>query len=218
MTVVELSAPRTDRARLVRRGRWLNAVTLAYNSLEGIVALAAGAVSGSIALVGFGVDSVIELAAGLVAMWRLSADLDPGRRERVERLSHRWIGLSFVALAAYVAWESVRSLWSREAPEESVVGIVLAACSLVVMPVLARAKRRVAQGLSSSALRSEAVQTSMCMWLSAIVLAGLLLNAALGWWWADPMAALVMVPLLVREGFEGLAGRETCGDGCGCAE
>ena len=218
MTVVRIGdSPPPDRTRWVRRGRWLNVATIAYNSLEGVLAIGAGVLAGSIALVGFGVDSAIELAAGLVALWRLASDAEPARRERAERISHRLIGLSFLGLAAYVGWESAAALWFHAAPEESVFGIVLAAISLMIMPVLARGKRTVARHLGSRALESEATQTSMCMWLSAILLAGLSLNALLGWWWADPVAALGMVPILAREGVEGLRGRDPCGGGCGCA-
>lgn len=210
-----MTSSAAERAHWVRRGRWLNAATIAYNSLEGVLAIAAGILAGSVALVGFGVDSAIEMTAGLIALWRLSSDSKPDRRERVERISHRWIGLSFLGLAAYVGWESVNALWFRREPEESLIGIILAAASLAIMPLLARAKRAVARRLDSRALDAEATQTVMCMWLSAILLMGLALNALFDWWWADPLAALGMVPILAREGMEGLRGREPCGDACG---
>ena len=178
-----------------------------------MIAIVAGLLAGSVALVGFGMDSVIELAAGVAALWRLRADWDEGRRERVERATLRAIGVCFLALAAYVAWDAARSLLAREAPSESVSGIVVAALSLVVMPLLARAKRRVALAMRSGALAAEAQQTSLCAYLSAILLGGLLLNALLGWWWADPVAALVMVPIIAREGVEGVRGRSACGCG-----
>ncbi len=217
MSLVEVGgASATDRSRWVRRGRWLNAATIAYNSLEGLLAIGAGVIAGSVALVGFGVDSAIELAAGLVALWRLASDVEPARRERVERIARRLIGSSFLALAAYVGWESATALRRHEAPDASAVGIALAAASLVIMPLLARAKNAVAVHLESRALASEATQTSMCMWLSAILLAGLSLNALLGWWWADPVAALGMVPILTKEGIEGLRAKEPCGGACGC--
>lgn len=200
--------------QLVRRGLYLSYATLGYNSLEGIIAIAAGITAGSIALVGFGADSLIELAASLAAIWRLRADLDAGRREQVEHVSLRLIGVSFLVLAAYVTVEAAKSLLTREAPDESTVGIVLAAASLVVMPVLARAKRQVANAMGSAALRADAQQTTLCAYLSAILLGGLVLNAAAGWWWADPVAALVMVPIIAREGVEGLKGRDACGDHC----
>jgi divalent metal cation (Fe/Co/Zn/Cd) transporter len=199
-----------DHRALVARGRRLGVATIAYNSIEGIVALAAGAAAGSIALVGFGVDSLIELSAGGVALWRLGAEHDEARRERVERLSLRLVGWSFLALALYVAVDAVKALAGREAPEESTVGILLAIASLVVMPLLARAKRRVALGMRSGALAAEAQQTALCTWLSAILLGGLVLNATLGWWWADPIAALAMVPIIAREGWEGVRGRSSC--------
>lgn len=192
----------------------LNVATLAYNSLEGIVAIAAGSAAGSIALVGFGLDSFIELAASVTALWRLSADVDPRRRESAERASLRVIGLLFLALGAYVAADAGRALVTREAPSESVVGIVLAALSAVVMPLIARAKRRVALEMRSHALAAEAKQTSICAYLSVILLAGLALNAVAGWWWADPVAGLAMVPIIAREGIAGLKGK-VCDECCG---
>ncbi|HEU4564717.1 MAG TPA: cation transporter [Gemmatimonadaceae bacterium] len=203
-----------ERAGLVRRGRWLAWATLAYNSLEGVIAIASGLVAGSVSLVGFGVDSFIELASGGAALWRLHAEHDEARRERAERTAHLAIGVSFLLLAAYVAYEAARALLGREAPSESVAGIIIAAASLVIMPLLARAKRRVAAGLGSGALSADAMQTDICAWLSAILLGGLLLNALLGWWWADPVAGLLMAPLIAREGVEGVRGRPPCADGC----
>jgi divalent metal cation (Fe/Co/Zn/Cd) transporter len=202
------------REALVRRSFRLNAATLAYNSLEGVIALLAGLMSGSIALVGFGLDSLIELAASLTALWRLRAERDPGRRERAERVALRVIGGLFLALAAYVAADAAQALLRREAPRESAVGIGLAALSLAVMPLLAGAKRRVAVRMGSAALAAEAGQTAICAYLSAILLGGLVLNATLGWWWADPVAALAMVPIIAREGVEGVRGRSACGDNC----
>ena len=184
--------------------------------VEAVVSLVAGALAGSVALVGFGVDSIIEVTASGAAHWRLRADWNPARRERVERLTLRVIGATFLALAAYVACDSVAALIRRERPAESPVGIAIAALSLVVLPLLARAKRRVALAMGSSALAADAQQTSLCAYLSAILLGGLALNAALGWWWADPLAGLAMVPIIAREGVEGLRGESTCGDAC-CA-
>ncbi len=202
------------RSQLVHRSRWLNIATLVYNALEGVIAIAAGLTAGSVALIGFGIDSGIELSASAIALWRLDADADLKRRERVERIAHRLIGGLFVALALYVAVDAASALWHREAPGESPVGIALAAASVLVMPLLARAKRRVGAALGSRALVAEAQQTSLCMWLSMILLCGLLLNAALGWWWADPVAALGMVPIIAREGVLGLRGTPACADGC----
>jgi divalent metal cation (Fe/Co/Zn/Cd) transporter len=202
------------RAALVRRGQWLSWLTLGYNCLEGIVAVAAGLLAGSIALVGFGVDSAIELAASVAALWRLHADLEPARREGAERVTLRVVGLLFLALAAYVAWDAGTALFARQAPDESRVGIALAALSLVVMPILARSKRGVAAALGSRALRAEAQQTQLCTYLSAILLGGLALNAVAGWWWADPVAALAMVPIIAKEGFDGLRGQSACCDTC----
>jgi len=204
------SQPTASRPAIVRRGQWLTWLTLGYNCLEAVVALAAGFAAGSIALEGFGVDSVIEVSASSAALWRLHHDVDLVRRERAERLAHRLVGLSFIALAAYVTWQAVAALLTGSAPEESPVGIALAALSLVVMPLLARAKRRVGNQLRSDAIVAESKQTSLCAWLSAILLGGLLLNALLGWWWADPLAALAMVPIIAREGVDGLRNRPCC--------
>jgi divalent metal cation (Fe/Co/Zn/Cd) transporter len=205
-----------DRPALVRRGLWLNYLTIGYNTVEAVVALAAGLVAGSVALVGFGVDSVIEVSASVVAQWRLRADLDPARRERVEYLAVRIIGGTFLALAAYVAYDSATTLVKREEPDGSMVGVVLLSLSVIVMPLLARAKRRVAGELGSSALTADATQTSLCAYLSVIALAGVALNTLLGWWWADPAAALAMVPIILQEGLEGLRGDTACAD-CGTA-
>jgi len=209
-----VSEAAVDRTRLVARSRRLNVATLGYNSLEGVVAIVAGLAAGSVALLGFGIDSGIELSASVVALWRLSADADAARRVEVEQASHRIIGVLFLALAGYVAYEAGAALWRREEPRESLVGIALAAASVVIMPLLARAKRRVGIELGSRALTSEARQTSLCAYLSAILLGGLVLNAWLGWWWADPVAALAMVPIIAREGVDGLQGQPTCTDGC----
>lgn len=190
--------------QLLRRGRRLEYFTIGYNSLEALVALVAGFVAGSIALVGFGFDSVIEVTSGTVLLWRL------WRGERAERAALRVVGVCFLTLAVYVLYESAETLVVRRAPERSLPGIVLAAVSLVVMPWLARAKRQVGAQLASAAMHADARQTEFCMYLSAILLGGLLLNALLGWWWADPVAALVMSPILVKEGREALRGRTCC--------
>lgn len=200
-----------DRKVLVERGRRLEYLTLAWNCFEAAVALASGLLAGSVALVGFGLDSVIETASAAILLWRLRADADTQRRERTERTAHRLVGVGFVLLAAYVAVESVRALWMRAQPESSLPGILIAAAAVIVMPLLARAKRRVARQLASGAMHADSRQADFCMYLSAILLAGLLLHTLLGWWWTDPVAALVMVPIIAREGILGLRG-ETCDD------
>jgi len=204
----------TERKSTVRRGQWLSWLTLGYNSLEGIIAVGAGVLAGSIALVGFGVDSLIEVAASVAALWRLNSDVDLLDRERAELVTLRIVGVLFIALGIYVTWDATSALLKREAAEESTVGIALAVASLIVMPLLARAKRKVAIALTSRALRSEAQQTQLCTYLSAILLGGLALNAVFGWWWADPVAALVMVPIIGTEGIEALRGHDSCNDGC----
>jgi divalent metal cation (Fe/Co/Zn/Cd) transporter len=198
------------RPALVRRGLWLNYLGIAYNVVEAVVSMAAGLVAGSVALVGFGADSAIEVTSSLAAQWRLRADIDLERRERVERVTQRIIGTSFLALAAYVSVDSITTLWQHEAPQASRVGLLILTLSVMVMPVLARAKRRVAQALQSRALVADATQTSICAYLSVIALAGVGLNALFGWWWADPVAALAMVPIIGREGLEGVRGEIDC--------
>lgn len=202
-----------NRSSLVKRGRYLEYFTIGYNSLEGLIAVVAGLIAGSIALVGFGFDSLIEVTSGTVLLWRLHADVDEARRERIEAISLRLVGVCFMVLAVYVTYDSVKSLIKQEAPEESVVGIVLAAVSLVIMPLLVRAKRKVARAINSGALMADSKQTELCTYLSAILLGGLLLNALLGWWWADPVAALIMVPIIVKEGIEALRGESCCDEG-----
>ena len=193
-----------DRAALVRRGIRLSYATIAYNSLEAIGSLIAGLLAGSVALVGFGVDSVIEVMASLAAQWRLRSDLDPLKRAGVELWTRRIVAICFLALAVYVLADAGNTLWQREAPDRSLFGIVVLALSVIVMPVLARSKKRVARAMRSGALEAEAAQTSLCAYLSVIGLGGVALNALFGWWWADPGAALIMVPIIAAEGWEGI--------------
>ena len=201
-----------SRPALVRRGILLNYLTIGYNAVEAAVSIAAGIGSGSVALMSFGVDSGIEVTSSLAAHWRLRSDLDAERRKRVEQLSHRIIGASFLALAAYVIVESVSTLWQRNAPDASAIGLSILVLSVIVMPLIARASRKVARALGSRALEADAAQTSLCAYLSAIALAGVGLNAAFGWWWADPLAALGMVPIIAKEGLEGVRGEDACCD------
>ena len=202
----------TDRSLLVKRGQRLEYFTIAYNSLEGLIGIAAGLVAGSIALVGFGLDSIIEVTSGVALLWRLHHDTDNSGREQRERITLRVVGACFVALAVYVAYDSLFSLLAHQAPEKSNVGMGLAAVSLIVMPLLARAKRRIASGIQSAALNADARQTDFCAFLSAILLGGLVLNALLGWWWADPVAGLAMVPIIAKEGSGALKGRACCSE------
>ncbi len=199
------------RKQHLQRGIMLEYLTIAWNVIEGIVAVASGAVSGSIALVGFGVDSFIETSSGGILLWRLSAERRGHDAEKVERTALKLVGISFLLLAAYVAFDALKSLIEREASERSIVGISIAILSLIVMPWLAHAKRKTAGRLNSAALQADSRQTSLCFYLSVILLGGLLLNAILGWWWADPVAALCMVPIIVNEGREALKGK-TCSD------
>jgi divalent metal cation (Fe/Co/Zn/Cd) transporter len=202
----------SSRATAVHRGLSLEYFTVAWNLVEAAVALASGAVAGSVALIGFGLDSLIEVSSGGILLWRLHSDHDERRRAAVERRALQLVGISFLALAAYVAGESVGSLVKREAPERSLVGIALAIASLITMPVLARGKRKVALTLGSPALQADSRQTDICAYLSAILLLGLLLNAAFRWWWADPAAGLIMAPIIAYEGIQALRGKTCCDD------
>lgn len=206
-----LTETATDLAPIVARGRQLECFTIIWNCLESIIAIGAGLMAGSIALVGFGFDSVIESLSGTTLLWRLR---DGEKGELRERMALKIVGVSFLLLAGYVAFDAAKSLIRREPPEASYVGIGLALLSLVVMPLLARKKRRVAAQLNSRALQADSRQTDLCAYLSAILIGGLLLNAIFGWWWADPLAALAMVPIIAKEGFAALKG-ETCSD-CSC--
>ena len=205
---------RTDVSRsvLVRRARKLELLTIGWNSLEAIVAVGAGLLARSVALLGFGFDSVIELASCIALMWRLSLDADAERRERIEAKTLKIVGMTFLALAGYVAIDAIKSLLTHDIAATSYSGIALASLSLIVMPLLARAKRRIAARIRSAALHADSRQTDICAYLSAILLGGLLLNTAFGWWWADPIAALVMTPIIVREGIEALRGETCCDD------
>jgi divalent metal cation (Fe/Co/Zn/Cd) transporter len=196
-----------ERKTVVLRGRRLEYFTIAWNALEGLVAVVAGAIAGSISLVGFGIDSFIEVTSGSALLWRMSVDAEVHRRELNEKRALRIVGTCFLLLAAYIAYESAIDLWSRHAPEHSIPGIILACVSLIVMPLLSRAKRKVGSALGSAAMHADAKQTEFCTYLSAILLAGLLLNALFGLWWADPVAGLIMVPIIAKEGIEGLQGR-----------
>jgi divalent metal cation (Fe/Co/Zn/Cd) transporter len=203
-----------SRRELIRRGQRLEYFTIAYNSLEGLVSIVAGALAGSVSLIGFGLDSIIEVASGAALLWRLNHDLDHSRREQVERTTLRIVGGCFITLAAYIVYESGSTLMGHRIPERSIPGIVVAAVSVVVMPLLANAKRRVAAGIGSGAMQADSRQTDFCTYLSAILLGGLLLNAVAGWWWADPVAGLVMAPIIAKEGVDGLRGKACCDD-CG---
>ncbi len=210
-----MSSLALERPKLIRRGRKLEYFTILWNSLEALIALVSGFIAGSVALVGFGLDSLIEVTSGGALLWRLHQD-DESRREPVERAALRIVGVCFVLLAVYVTYDSVSTLFTRQAPERSVPGILLAAVSLIVMPILSRAKRHVAASIGSAAMSADAKQTEFCAYLSAILLGGLLSNALFGLWWADPIAGLIMVPFIGKEGAEALQGKTCCSGGATC--
>jgi divalent metal cation (Fe/Co/Zn/Cd) transporter len=203
----------TTRDTLLARGLRLEYLTVGWNVIEGLVAIALAAPAGSVALLGFGVDSFVESASGAVLVWRLRAESKAQDKEAIERLdrrAHRLVGASFFLLAAFIAADAVWTFATGETPHPTLGGIALLVVSIAAMLWLARAKRRAAIALGSRALEADAFQTSACFWLSLIVLAGIGLNAALGWWWADPLAALGLAALLLREGREAWRGEDTC--------
>lgn len=210
-----LTETTTPRERLLRHALRLEWLTVGWNVAEGLIAVLAALAAGSVALLGFGIDSFVESASGGILIWRLLAEKRTAAdRHAIERLDHRarkLVAASLFALALWIGIDASLSLWRGERPEASLVGIVLTVVSILAMIWLARAKRRAATALGSRALEADAFQTTACFWLSVITLAGVGLNAALGWWWADPVAALGMTVFLVREGGEAWRGEE-----CGC--
>lgn len=201
-----------EEQRLRRRAWWLTGATIAWNLIEGVVAISGGIIAGSIALVGFGLDSLVEVSSALVIAWRLSHQgPDKSANERAEQRAVRLIALSFFAIAAYVTYDSVTKLLGiSDEPEHSTIGLALTALSIVVMPTLAWAKRRVATGLGSPALKADAAETQLCVYLSVVVFLGLAANSLFGWWWMDPVAGLFVAGLAIKEGWEAWQGGELC--------
>lgn len=209
--VLPIGPPPAERARLERRARLLAWIGIAWHIVEFAIAIAAGAAAGSIALIGFGADSLIEALAGVVVVW-----LFTGSRlgsHTAERRAQQLIAGSFFVLAGYVGIEAVRTLVGGDHPQRSWVGIVLAAFTALTMPLLARAKRQTGTRLSSSAAVKESSQTQLCAYLSIALLVGLSANGLLGWWWADPLAALAIAGVALKEGRASWRG-EGCTDGC----
>ena len=213
------SSQNTEQTRLIKDQKWLKIafrlliLTLTYNVIEAVASLFAGYAANSIALIGFGLDSVIEMSASGLMVWRLYVELKgsaPEYIEKTEYLVHRFVGFTFFALSAYIAYEAAITILSREQPEESFIGIIISFLSLIVMPLLAWGKLKAAKNLNSSALKAEAKETIACSLLSLILLLGLLFNALWGFWWADPVASLLMLPWLIKEGLAGLKGEGCC--------
>jgi divalent metal cation (Fe/Co/Zn/Cd) transporter len=200
----DLTSPTTSSATALRGARKLEFFTLAWNLVEAAVAIGSGAVADSAALIAFGIDSLIESSSSVVLLWRLhGSDQDEARERRALKL----VGLSFLALAAYVAWDATQALIAKTPPNVSLAGIVLAILSLIVMPLLSTRKRRLAAILRSGALHADSRQSNLCAILSGILLGGLSLNAIWGWWWADPVAGLMMTPIIIKTGIEALRGQ-----------
>jgi divalent metal cation (Fe/Co/Zn/Cd) transporter len=191
-----------DRPRLRRRARLLAVATVSYNAVEAVVGLTAGNAASSVGLLGFGLDSVVEVSGGLIILWQFSHAVPESR----ERAAQKAMAVAFWGLALFVGIDAVSTILRQERPETSVVGMVLAAVSLCVMPLLAWAKRRTGRALGSHAVVSDSVQSLLCTYLSGILLVGLALNALLGWWWADPIAALAIALVAAREGWESWQG------------
>ena len=197
----------SDRVRLGRRAQLLAAASVTYNVIEAVVAITAGVVAGSVALIGFGLDSVVEVSSGLIILWQFRHRMPESR----ERQAVRLMAISFFALAGYVTFESVRALVVGHDPDASPVGIGLATASLVIMPFLSWAQRRTGRALGSNAVVADSTQTLLCTYLSAVLRVGMVLNATLGWSWADPIAALVVAGVAVKEGREAWRGEGCCG-------
>lgn len=204
-----------DRTAHLKKASRLEYLTVGWNVVEGVIAVSAALAAGSVALLGFGLDSFVESTSGLILLWRLSkerrsTDACAEDIERLDRRAHRLVGVTLFLLGAYIAIDSAMALWNGERPEVSIVGLGLVSVSIVVMRWLARAKAQAARELGSRALEADSFQTLACWWLSIVTLVGLGLNAALGWWWADPVAALGVAALVVREGREAWRGEACC--------
>ena len=201
-----------SRLAVVASGKRLEYFTIAWHLLEGVISLLAGLAAGSLSLVGFGVDSIIEVISGVVVLWRMNVDHRIDQRERNEKLALRLIGWSFIALSLYLIFEAIASFIDKEAPERSPVGIAISILSLIVMPLLSRAKRRIGGRLRSPAMHADAKQADFCAYLAAILLGGLLLNYWFHWWWADPLAAMAMAVIIGNEGVNASTGQGDCCD------
>jgi divalent metal cation (Fe/Co/Zn/Cd) transporter len=199
-----------NRVLVVSSGKKVEYFTIGWHLLEGVISLAAGIAAGSLSLVGFGVDSLVELASGMAVLWRMNVDHNIHHRERNEKLALKLVGWSFIALALYLVVESIVSFVEKKAPEHSAVGIAIAALSLIVMPILSHAKRRIGATLDSAAMCADAKQADFCAYLAAILLAGLLLNYLFSWWWADPIAAIAMALIIGKEGINASTGQAEC--------
>jgi divalent metal cation (Fe/Co/Zn/Cd) transporter len=195
-----------DSAADIRAGRRIEYISIAWTSVEALSGIVAGVIAASVALIGFGADSVIEAGSSAILLWRLNHEFG----EQRERTALRLVGVSFILLAVYMGWEAVESLVKHQPPSVSYFGIIFSVLCLIVMPLLARAKRRLAARLDSAAMKADSQQSSICAYLAAILLGGLTLNALFGWWWADPVATLGMLPIIIKEGIEALRG-EVCG-------
>jgi divalent metal cation (Fe/Co/Zn/Cd) transporter len=206
-TVEPASSPAAQQYAGEREARFVSWLTIGWNVTEAVIALIAAIQAGSPALLGFGLDSVVESMSSLVMIWRFQ---DPQRGRRREKRARTFVGMGLVLLAGFVAWDASQALILGEAPHESLVGIILAVVSILLMPLLAQWKRRIAHKIQSGALHADASQTDICWYLASILLVGVGLNALFGWWWADPVAALCMVPLIGKAGIQALRGKNPC--------
>ncbi|HEY8715148.1 MAG TPA: cation transporter [Candidatus Acidoferrum sp.] len=206
-TATSEKGQRKKQRKNTRKGKKLEYFTIAWNALEAGLAIYAGITARSVSMVGFGADSFIEVISGGAVLWRMSITHEDPRRQRRERIALRIVSVCLLALAGYIALESTLDLVHKQKPETSKLGIVLASASIVVMPLLSKYKKKVGENLRSPAMSADARQTQFSLYMSIIVLAGLVANAVLGWWWADPVAALAMVPLIAKEGWDNFCGK-----------
>jgi divalent metal cation (Fe/Co/Zn/Cd) transporter len=212
---IEPTPPSSPRSVVIEKALRLEYLTVGWNLVEGLIGVSAALTAGSVALLGFGLDSFVECASGLVLVWRLAAERQAegsAAIEHLDRRAHRLVAASLFALSAFVVGDATWTLWTQSRPGSSTVGIALTSVSLAVMWWLGRAKRRTAIDLNSRALQADAFQTTACFWLSLITLSSIALNALFGWWWADPVGALAMTAFIVKEGREAWRGEDHCGN------
>lgn len=202
------------RGELIKKALKIEWFLISYNVLEGFVSILAGIFAGSIALVGFGLDSIIEVSSAAILVWRLSHKGSLEEESEKEKKALFFVGITFFLLAAYVGYESVLKLWHGDKPHESLPGVIIAVLSILIMPSLGFAKRKIARQIGSKALEADAKETIICAYLSGVLLAGLVLNWLFGWWWADPVAGLAMIYFLVKEGREAISGDDCCSKKC----
>ncbi len=203
-----------EKAALIKKALLINWVLIVYNVIEAVASVTFGIRAESIALVGFGLDSIIEVSSAAILVWRLSHKGTLEEESKKDKKALFLVGITFFLLAAYIGYESVLKLWHSNKPEASLAGVIIATFSVLIMPSLGLAKRKIARQIGSKALEADAMETIICSYLSGVLLVGLALNWLFGWWWADPVAGLAMIYFLVKEGREAISGDDCCGKKC----